>query len=192
MLIWYLARAAGVTAFGLLSIATAAGVITSRPAKSPSQRVITQYLHRSTALAGLAMLVLHIVTVLGDTYAKVSLTSVFVPMTAGYRPVAVSLGVLALWAFVLVGLTGALRARFTVSDKAVRSWRKIHLLSYLAWFASAWHFWFTGTDTGQWWARAVLFLGVAGVLAAVVTRLSEEPERKPATGRPPARIGGRV
>lgn len=188
MLIWYLARAAGVTAFALLSIATAAGALTSRRTAAVETRVLTQYVHRSAAMAGLAMLALHIVTILADPYAHVGVGGALIPFASGYRPLAVTLGVLGLYALVAVSVTGLARSHFARYDRGVRVWRGIHLASYGAWLSAAWHFWLAGSDTGQWWARAVLVGGVAIVLAGVTVRLSESS----ATRSAPIRVGGRA
>ncbi|HEX2902348.1 MAG TPA: hypothetical protein VHO01_02735 [Jatrophihabitans sp.] len=188
MLIWYLARGAGVAAFALLSVATAAGALTSRKTAAVPARVLTQYLHRSAALAGMALLALHILTVLADSYAHVGPAGVLVPFASAYRPLAVTFGVLALYLLVAVSLTGALRSAFTRSGRAVRSWRGIHLLSYAAWAAAGWHFWTAGTDAGQGWAKLVLLGGLATVTAAGAVRLAGSPSIRPM----PARIGGRA
>lgn len=185
MLIWYLARGAGITAFALLSVATAAGALTSRKAAGVNARVLTQYGHRAAALAGLAMLGLHIVTVLADSYAHVGLAGAFVPFASGYRPVAVTFGVLGLYLLAAVAVTGLLRSRFTRSERAVRRWRGIHLLSYAAWVSAGWHFWTAGSDAGQTWARLVLFGGIALVVAGLGARLTSPPAIRPV----PVRIG---
>ncbi len=188
MLTWYLARGAGITAYGLLSVSTAAGALTSRKTAGLNARVLTQYLHRSAALAGVVMLVLHVITILLDSYAKVGMVGAFVPFASGYRPIAVSFGVIGVYLLASVVLTGLLRSSFTKSDKAVRQWRSIHLLAYAAWVAAALHFWTAGTDAGQWWALAVLVGGIALVLGAVTARLAGQPSVRPM----PARIGGRA
>jgi predicted ferric reductase len=178
MLIWYLARGAGISAFGALSVATAAGALASRRTPALQRRLVLQYVHRSAAMAGLGLLALHIPLIVADSYANVGLLGAFVPFTSGYRPVGVALGLLGMYLLVAVAVTGALRSRFAHSARATRTWRAVHLLSYVAWASAAIHFWLVGTDTKQWWALAVLFGGVALVALAAITRLAGRPAHR--------------
>jgi sulfoxide reductase heme-binding subunit YedZ len=180
MVTWYLARGAGVVAFAALSLATAAGAVTARRSGAIERRVLTQYLHRTAALTGLLLLVLHLVTVLIDSYAGVGVLGALLPLASGYRPVAVSLGVLSMYLLVAVIGTGLLRASFANSARGARSWRAVHLLSYPAWALSAGHFLTAGTDAGRWWARLVLLAGCGVVAAGVLVRLSD---RQPVNAR---------
>ncbi|MDQ1737152.1 MAG: hypothetical protein QOH56_3403 [Pseudonocardiales bacterium] len=201
MLIWYLARGAGIAAFASLSVATGAGAFAASrvPASLPSmeRRVIVQYVHRAAALAGLLLLVAHIGFLLADSFARVGWLGALVPFASGYRPWQVSLGVVSVYLVVAVAVTGMLRSRLARSEKAVRIWRAIHLSSYLAWAMSAWHFLVSGTDSGTWWARLVLLGGIAVVGSGVLARLSARPavgNRQAAPQRivrPSASVGGR-
>jgi sulfoxide reductase heme-binding subunit YedZ len=171
MLIWYLARGAGISAYVMLSLATAAGALTSRRSSRIGCRLIVQYVHRSAALTGLALLALHITTLLADRYARVGAAGALLPLASGYRPVAVSFGLLAMYLLVAAALTGLLRSRFARSEPAGRRWRSIHLLGYAGWASAAWHFYTVGTDAGQWWARLVLLAGLGMVAAGLLGRL---------------------
>jgi methionine sulfoxide reductase heme-binding subunit len=170
MLIWYLARGAGISAFLLLSLATAVGATIGRRWRDPQSRIQWQYVHRAAALGGVTMVLLHVGTLLADSYANVGVRGLL-PFGSGYRPVAVTLGVLAAYLLVAVSVTGALRSRLASSPRAVRIWRGIHLTSYAAWASSALHFYLAGTDRGETWALAVLFAGIGAVLAGVMARL---------------------
>ncbi|UQX88313.1 hypothetical protein M6D93_18820 [Jatrophihabitans telluris] len=181
MLTWYLARGAGLAAFAALSVATGLGAFAARRTSMPgrgalSRRIVLQYVHRAAALSGVTLLIAHIAFILADSYARVGWIGALVPMTSGYRPWPVSLGVLGLYLLVAVSVTGALRSRFAQSAKGVRAWRGVHLLSYVAWVLTAGHFLFTGSDSGTWWARAVLVAGSSVVAAGVLARLSDRPQ----------------
>ena len=201
MLIWYLARGAGISAFAMLSLATAAGALTSRRSGGVDRRLILQYVHRSAALTGLTLLALHIGTLLADRYAHVGATGALFPLASGYRPVAVSFGVLAMYLLVVAALTGLLRSRFARSDAAGRRWRSIHLAGYAAWVSAAWHFYTVGTDAGQWWARLTLLAGIGAVALGLLGRLVGPAAIDPGPAAPlgvperprhrePARAGG--
>jgi len=172
MLIWYLARGAGISSFAMLSLATAAGALTSGRGCSIERRLVVQYVHRSAALTGLALLVLHIVTILADRFAGVGAAGALLPLASGYRPMAVSFGVLSMYLLVAATVTGLLRSRFARSAAASRRWRGIHLAGYAAWAAAAWHFYTAGTDASQWWARLVLLAGIWAVAGGLIGRLA--------------------
>lgn len=171
MLIWYLARGAGISAFAMLTLATAAGALTSGRGGSIGRRLVVQYVHRSAALTGLALLALHIGTILADRFAGVGVAGALLPLASGYRPMAVSFGVLATYLLVAATVTGLLRSRFARSAAASRRWRGIHLAGYAAWAASAWHFYTAGTDARQWWAWLVLLAGIWAVAGGLLGRL---------------------
>jgi sulfoxide reductase heme-binding subunit YedZ len=173
LLIWYLARGAGVTAFAALSVATAAGAYGARFSSRPDRRLLVQYLHRSAALSGITLLAMHITTLLFDSYAHVGVMGAVVPFASGYRPAAVTIGVTALYLLVAVALTGMLRSRFTQSGKAIWLWRSIHLASYPAWGLTAWHFLVAGTDAHQTWARVALLGGIGIVGTALIARVAD-------------------
>lgn len=170
MILWYLARAAGITAFACLSLATGLGALTARNGRDIDRRVVWQYAHRAAALVGVTLIGLHIVTLVADSYAHVGLTGLL-PFGSGYRPLAVTLGVLALYLLAAVAVTGMLRGRMARSAAGARRWRYVHVSAYAAWALSAVHFLLAGTDTGTWWARAVLLGGVAVVGTGVAGRI---------------------
>ncbi|MDQ2838673.1 MAG: iron reductase [Actinomycetota bacterium] len=189
MLSWYLARGAGIAAFASLSVATGAGALTARRAAAVEARVITQYVHRAAALAGLLLLGLHVLLLVTDSYARVGAIGALVLFGSGYRPAPVSLGVTAMYLLLAVAASGLLRARFARSASAVRRWRAIHLASYAAWVLAAWHFLAAGTDSGQWWARLVLFAGLAVVAGGVTVRLTDR--QPPVRRHAPVAVGAR-
>ena len=85
MTIWYLARGTGLAALVLLSISTAVGALMSGRGKA-TRRVVWNYVHRVSASLGLAVLAVHLVTILADSYAGVGWVGALVPFTSGYRP----------------------------------------------------------------------------------------------------------
>jgi hypothetical protein len=192
VLIWYLARGAGITAFVAFSVTTGAGAFVARRRGNFERRVVVQYIHRAAALCGLALLAVHIVLLLADSYAGVGWKGALLPFASGYRPWQITLGLLAMYLIVTISVTGIMRARFASSERAVRWWRAIHISSYAAWTMSAVHFLSSGTDSGTWWALTALFCGVAIVLSGVIARLVDGPQlvaRAEAPARATAPIG---
>jgi sulfoxide reductase heme-binding subunit YedZ len=174
MTLWFLARAAGFVALLTATVTVALGALGSsaRPTGGRvdpahlDRRVLAQLVHRSAAVLTLAMLALHAVLLVVDHYVAVSWSGALVPFTAGYRAFALGLGTLALYGFVVAAATGALRGRLvSLSPRATRAWRAVHLSAYAAWVLAIGHGLLAGTDTGQRWAVA-LYAGCAGLVAA--------------------------
>jgi hypothetical protein len=175
MLIWYLARGAGIAGFAALSVATGVGAAVSRRSVHYERRVLWQYVHRAAALSGVSLLIGHLLFLLADSYARVGWVGALVPFASAYRPWQVTLGLIALYLFVAISVSGVLRSRFAQSERGAGLWRGIHVFSYLGWALSALHFLVTGTDSGTWWARSILVGGVAVVLTGVIRRLAGAP-----------------
>lgn len=178
MTIWYLARATGLVALIAFTVATALGASASRVRSDRSdaaldRRYLTQTAHRSAAVLGLALLALHATLIVIDSYVQVSVPSLLVPFTSGYRPLAIGLGTLATYAFAVVSLSGALRGRLAASAGAARRWRVVHLGAYLGWGLSMGHGVLAGTDTGATWSTAIYVACGLTVLAALALRLRD-------------------
>ena len=170
---WILGRAAGVTTYLLLVALVAMGLLLSHPWRTrvarPSAATRIR-VHVSLAVFTLAFLVLHVVVLATDSYAGVGWRGSFLPLGAAYRPVPVTLGVLAAYAGLLAGLTAALAGRV-----AVRIWWPIHKVAALT-LAAVWlHGVLAGSDTRL---LLPLYLGAGG--AVVLLALSRYAARTPA------------
>lgn len=176
MTVWYVARGAGLAALALLTLTTVLGALgTGRG--TPATRVVLGYVHRVAAALGLGVLVLHILTVLADTYAHVTPSAVLIPFTAGYRAGWVGLGTLAMYAFVLASALGLARGRMAASSLGARAWRWLHGLAYVGWLTALLHGVKSGTDTAVPWVR-LLYVG-CGVAVAVAITARVALERRP-------------
>ncbi len=168
MTLWFLARAAGFVALLAASVTVALGATGS--SSQLDRRILAQLVHRSAAVVTLAMLALHATLLVLDSYVRVSLFGALVPFTAAYRGVALGLGTLAVYGFVAVAATGALRGRLAASARAARAWRAVHLSAYAAWGLAVAHGVLAGTDTLHSWSLAIYGTSVALVAAAVTGR----------------------
>lgn len=176
MTLWYLARAAGLTALVAATITLVLGMLASGGASTNGdrldQRVLRQLAHRSAAVVTLAMLALHVVLLVTDSYVDLSLGGVLVPFTAGYRGFALGLGTLAAYGLLVVSLTGALRGRLAGSARAARAWRAVHLSAYAVWPLSMAHGLLAGTDTSARWTWPLYAACLFAVLVAGWFRLA--------------------
>lgn len=163
---WVLGRAAGVASYVLLLLLVITGLVLSHPwarhlhLPSPRTRLT---IHATLSLFTMVFVVLHLVVLALDPWAKVGWIGALLPMASEYRPVAVSLGVLALWAGIITGVTARFAGRF-----AARYWWPIHkvaaALLLLVWAHSV----FAGSDV----AALTTFYIATGlfVVALAVTR----------------------
>src|SRR5205823_2357978 len=123
--------------------------------------------HRNASLVALALLAVHVLTLLFDPYAQLRLVDLVVPFGGTYRPLWLGFGTLALDLVVALVVTSLLRHRL-----GLRSWRAVHWLAYAAWPVAFLHGLGTGTDAGQLWLRAIAFTCAGAVLVAVCWRFS--------------------
>jgi hypothetical protein len=176
MTTWYLARGAGLSALVLLSVSTCLGSLTSRRGVA-GRRYVTQYVHRATAGLGLAVLVVHLATILADSSAGVGWRGALVPFTSGFRPGWVALGTTGAYLLVGVALLGLARGRMAATPTGARVWRGLHGLAYAGWLSAIVHGLTSGTDSQVTWVR-VLYLGcLIAVLAAVAARIGQARRR---------------
>jgi predicted ferric reductase len=189
MTLWYLARAGGLAAMVLLSVATAFGALGSVRRGGPERRVVWQYLHRTAATTGLLLVIGHVTAVVLDGKSHVSLEAVVVPLTSGYRPVAVALGTLAAYLFVLVALLGAARGRLAAAPRAAATWRWLHASAYLAWGLGVLHGFLAGTDSAETWVRVLDVLVIGLVAGALLVRLAGPRSRRSGRVVVPVRAG---
>jgi methionine sulfoxide reductase heme-binding subunit len=179
MTLWFLARAAGFTALLAATAAVCLGATASGSSpvtrfRHRESRLQLQLAHRSAAVVTLALLGLHAVLLILDSYVDISVPGALVPFTAGYGGFAVGLGTLAMYCLVVVALSGALRGRLAGSPGATRWWRPVHALAYAVWPLSIAHGLLVGSDTGTWWAWTLYGGSALAVAAAVWVRLNAE------------------
>ena len=170
---WLLARASGLTAYGLLTASVLAGlVLKSRPFGRALKPAATMDVHRFLALLGLGMLLLHGATLLLDRTLRMPLAGLVVPGASPYRTAAVAAGVVAAELMALVYASFFLRSRI-----GVRNWRRLHWTTFLVFLLATVHGFASGTDSTHPWARDV-YLGAVGAVAfATAWRALGRPTR---------------
>ncbi|HUA71373.1 MAG TPA: hypothetical protein VMA96_09835 [Solirubrobacteraceae bacterium] len=177
-LFWITSRAAGFAALILASLAVSLGLLMSTKllkGRTADLRVA----HDTLALATIVAIVVHGVSLLGDSFLDPSLLDISIPFVSGYKTFWTSLGIVGGWGLTLLGLS--YYARRWVG--AVR-WRKLHRFTALAWLAGLVHALGEGTDAGQLWFLAMVALVAIPALALLATRLARSggaPLGPPAT-----------
>ena len=180
---WVAARALGVTAYLLLAFQVGLGLFLSHPRNSSEWRKTRQVLpwHEMVTVFMGAFIALHIVLLAIDPYAGVGWIGAFVPGFSGYRPPAVAIGSVALYALIFTAVT----AKWTTLLPA-GWWLKVHRFAAVAFLITWIHAVLAGTDGG---ALTPLYL-VTGlpILAGVAHRwwTARSRPQRPESSQPPA------
>jgi len=165
---WYLARGTGAVALLLMTASLVLGVLGSlRFSAGRWPRFAVDTLHRDISLLVMAILALHIITSVLDSFAPIALSAAVIPFGSSYRPLWLGLGALSFDILIALVATSLVRRRL-----GYRSWRAVHWLSYASWPIAVLHGLGTGSDTKAWWMLALTVACVAAVMAAVAVRIS--------------------
>ncbi len=166
--LWFLARGSGVVTLLLTTASVCFGLLTvARFWHESWPRFFNLEMHRRISLLTIVFLVLHIVTAILDPWAKLGWTAALIPFMSTYRPLPVAMGVVAMYLFVALIITGLLRARMPQG-----LWRAIHWTSYAMWPLALAHGFFAGSDAGSLWMLAVQAISVGAVAACLIFRVS--------------------
>jgi methionine sulfoxide reductase heme-binding subunit len=189
---WIAARAMGVTAYLLLAFEVTLGLVLSHPRNTVEWRKTKQVFpwHEMVSVFTGAFLALHVALLAIDPYANVGVIGALVPGFSSYRPVAVGLGSVALYALIFTAVT-AKWTRLLPSGW----WLKVHRVAALVFLMTWVHAVTSGTDgstllplylaTGlpilagvahRWWtARVRTSRGTASAGSAVPTTAAGRP-----------------
>ena len=169
--LWSLTRTTAVAAYVALTFSVMLGLLRTI-ARSSAEHLswAVDELHSFVAtLAGLLVFG-HLLTIKLDTFVIFSLRDLLVPGQGPYRPVAVNIGIFALYVMAFALLSSWIR-RFI----PYRFWRALHYLSFLAFALVTIHGWLAGSDTNEPWLRALYVGGAAAVTFLTVMRLFARP-----------------
>jgi sulfoxide reductase heme-binding subunit YedZ len=163
-LFWITSRAAGIVALVLASLAVSLGLLMSTKLlrrRAPDLIATHEILSLSTIVA----ILVHGLALLGDQYLHPSLVDISIPFVGGYKTVWTSLGIIAGWSLLLLGLSYYARRRIGSAR-----WRKLHRFTALAWLAGLVHSLGEGTDAGQIWLLALTAIVVVPAIGLLLVR----------------------
>ena len=142
---WIAARALGITAYLLLALEVGLGLVLSHPRNTAAWRKTRQVLpwHEMVTVFTAAFLILHIVLLAIDPFANVGLVGALVPGFSSFRPVAIGLGTVALYALIFTAAT----AKWTRLLPA-GWWLKVHRVAAVTFLLTWMHAVLAGTDGG--------------------------------------------
>lgn len=146
--LWMLARVAGLSAYGALSISVLSGVaIRSGLLGDLGSNRALRATHEFTAILWIPLGLLHLLSLLLDPTARIVPLDLFVPFIANYDAagrLALGLGTIGFDLLLLVAITGWLRGRMPRP-----AWTWIHRLAYLAFALGFFHAVLGGTDFNE-------------------------------------------
>ena len=176
MTMWILLRALGIGAYVMLFLSVVWGLAstTSIFGKRISKASATT-IHQFMATCGLFLLAGHVGVLLADSFMPFSIADVTIPMSSTYRPVAITFGVVAMYATVFVIVTSWMRKKI-----GTKWWRRTHLLAVPTFVLSLVHGVFAGTDSvrpAMWWTYLATGLIVLFLLLVRAFTAGYRPER---------------
>ena len=170
---WAVARTSGFAAFLAATGAVVLGA--RRPSALPIGGLPARVyaLHRALGIASVLAMSVHLVALWADNFVEFTWGQLlFVPWTSDYRPLAVTLGWLAMVSLALTAASGGLR-------RLVPGWRIVHALAYLTFALGLVHGLLAGSDSGSPWALAFY----AATLLAVAWTLTRRFKHPPGPAR---------
>lgn len=183
-LFWYLARSSGFLAYLFAWGSVVWGLLMSTRIMPKADRGTLYILHRLLGLGSIVFLGVHLYTLYLDPWANFSVTDLFVPFAAHYRPFWMSCGLMAAYLLVAIAVSSIFQARL---PKVL--WRGIHYLSFLTFVLGLMHGLGSGSDSWHLWARAIYGITAAVVATLCLRRILWDPNTatrtsKPTTARP--------
>ncbi|MFG3204824.1 cytochrome b/b6 domain-containing protein [Streptomyces sp. NPDC048192] len=152
------------------------------------QRIVGQAVHRTTAVASIAFLLLHITTKIAMGHTQ--LIAAIIPFSLGVTGIGglIGLGSLAGLLMIFVGITGALRSNFAAPAPVAARWRAMHMLAYPAWCAALVHGLYAGRSAKP--IFVILYsLSLLAVMAALALRSAPRPVKRKVADRLVALFG---
>ncbi|HXH21688.1 MAG TPA: hypothetical protein VNN10_06635 [Dehalococcoidia bacterium] len=174
--VWYFVRASGISAYGLLTLTVVGGlVVSNRTLPGGQARADVFDAHQFLALLSLGTSGLHALALLLDEYVGFSPRQVLLPFTSSYRPVAVALGIMAL--YLLAAVYASFYLRRWIGQKA---WRAVHYASFAVFVLATYHGILSGADSREIWVLALYLGAIFSVVGLTAWRLVREAPTVPA------------
>jgi sulfoxide reductase heme-binding subunit YedZ len=180
-LFWITSRAAGGAALILASATVAVGLMMSTKRPNGNKRDL-RAIHEALSLTTLAMVAVHGLSLLGDSYLNPGLAGITIPFVGFYRPLWTGLGIVAGYGLAVLGLTYYMRDRIGAAR-----WRKLHRITALFWVLAIVHTIGAGSDAAQIWFLLASGLFVVPAALLLILRWLGRWWDAPVTPRVPNR-----
>jgi methionine sulfoxide reductase heme-binding subunit len=181
---WIVLRAAGIGAYLMLFASVAFGLVaTSAPFDKRFAKQSAISIHQFLSTVGLVLLGVHIGGLSLDAFVHFGPKEILVPGASTYRPVAVALGVIAMYAMVLVLVSSWMRRHYSA-----KLWRRLHVVAVPAFVLSMLHGIFAGADATRRWMYLIYVTTACIVVFLLVLRgltVGLRPARRVQSSPPP-------
>jgi sulfoxide reductase heme-binding subunit YedZ len=176
---WYASRATGIVALVLLTAVLVLGILVNRQGRLPGlPKFAVTSLHRNISLLTVALVAIHVLTAVLDTYVSIPVSAGVIPFASGYERFWLGLGAISFDLMLAMIITSLLRGRLNRT-----LWRAIHLLAYASWPVALAHSIGSSRDLQHGW---MLYLGICCALMvaiAIIWRLAHAARQVPRAAR---------
>ncbi len=180
-LMWYLTRTSAIAAYGVLVVLVALGLLRSTARLSGERMTwVVDEVHQFLGTIFGVLVGVHLLTLFFDPFISFNAVNFIVPLNEPYRPLAVGLGVVALWTVIIILCSSWLRRHIPY-----RFWRVLHYLSFATFVLVTLHGLLAGSDASLPWMRAVYAGAACGIAFLVLMRMLRRPAN---TGLTPERV----
>lgn len=170
---WFVTRSSAIVGWVFLTLSVLWGILLkTRILRGADNPEWLKVVHRF--ISGLAMLMVltHMVSLYLDSFIEFTVADLLIPFSSEFEPWGVALGIIGMWAMVLVWLTSM--AMQWIPQPV---WKAVHFASYASVFAVALHSGMVGTDVGTPWYTALSVVLItaatfAGIIRVILTRRS--------------------
>lgn len=176
---WIITRAAGLSAFYLLTAGVVSGIFCGSPGIKGIWKARIYRFHSKTQSFGLIAAIAHVIVLAIDSYMKFDWITLIVPFSAPQHRFEYGLGSLAMYGLLVIMLTSDFRGLL-----ANRIWKTIHMAAYPVFFLALIHGLFAGTDSAKplvfWSYPAAALLVVAATAVRALTEIRQAREKRAA------------
>lgn len=163
---WYTARAGGIVAWALASVAVISGLqLSTRLVRKPAPNWVLD-VHRFLGGLTVVFVGVHIVGLAGDQFVGFGPAELLVPFVSSFKPAAVALGVVGMYLLVAIEVTSLLMRKIPR-----RTWHAVHLTSFVLFVVATVHGVLAGTDRHNAALQWAYLLTAAVVLTMTLVRI---------------------
>ncbi len=163
---WYAARAGGIVAWALASLAVITGLqLSTRLVSKPAPNWVLD-VHRFLGGLTVAFVGVHVAGLAADQFIGFGPVELLVPFASSYKPAAVALGVIGMYLLVAIELTS-----LAMRKMPRRTWHAVHLSSFVLFVVATVHGITAGTDRHNALFQWACLLTAALVLMMTLVRI---------------------
>ncbi len=163
---WYTARAGGIVAWALVSLAVVGGLqLSTRLVRKPAPSWVLD-VHRFVGGLSVAFVIVHLVGLALDPFIGYGIADLFVPFVSAYKPLPVALGIVGFSLLLAIEITS-----LAMRKLPRRTWHAVHLTSFVLFVIATLHGLTAGTDRNNAVFQWACLLVAALVLMMTLVRV---------------------